>query len=79
MTYEMEEEMSSVCNMGEAIRRKAEAEGRIEGRIEGRVEGESRLGALMAKLFSLNRMDDARRCTTDVEFREKLYKEFQLA
>ncbi|MBQ6400601.1 MAG: PD-(D/E)XK nuclease family transposase [Clostridia bacterium] len=75
MTYEIEEEMSGVCNMGEAIRRKAEA----EGRIEGRVEGESRLGALMAKLFSLNRMDDARRCTTDVEFREKLYKEFQLA
>ena len=71
ITDEMEEEMSGVCNMGEAIRRKAEA--------EGRAEGENRMSILMAKLFSLNRMDDARRCTTDAEFREKLYKEFQLA
>ena len=51
-----------MCNMGEAIRRKAEA----EGMEKGMEKGENRLGALMAKLFSLNRMEDAKRCTTDI-------------
>ena len=64
-----------MCNIGEAIRRK----GREEGREEGRAEGETRLSALMAKLFSLDRFEDAKRCTDDPDYREKLYKEFQLA
>lgn len=53
--------------MGEAIRRKAEA------------EGESRLGALMAKLKELGRIDDAFKAAEDKQYREKLYKEFQMA
>ena len=71
MSDEMEEEMSGVCNMGEAIRRKAEA--------EGMEKGESRLGALMAKLEELGRIDDAFKAAEDKQYREKLYKEFQLA
>ena len=46
---------------------------------EAEVRGENRLGTLISKLFSLNRLDDAKRCATDPEFREKLYREFQLA
>ena len=67
MTYDIEEEMSSMCNMGEAIRRKAEA------------EGENRLGTLIAKLKELGRIDDAFKAAEDKQYREKLYKEFQLA
>lgn len=70
MNDELKEEMSSVCNMGEAIRRKS--------RAEGRAEGETRLSMLMAKLFSQNRLEDAKKCTDDPEYREKLYREFQL-
>ena len=54
-------------------------EGRAEGRAEGREEGENKLNMLMAKLFSLNRLEDAKRCTKDAEYREKLYREFKLA
>ena len=53
MTDEMKEEMSSVCNMGEAIRRKAEAEGMAKGLETGMEKGESRLASLMAKLKEL--------------------------
>ena len=87
MNYELGEEMISVCNMGEAIRRKAEqkgwneghSSGWNEGRNSGWNEGENQLSILMNKLFSLNRIDDAKRCTVDPEYRKKLYKEFQLA
>ena len=50
-----------------------------EAEIRGEARGENRLGTLISKLFSLNRLDDAKRCATDPEFREKLYREFQLA
>ena len=53
-------------------------EGRAEGRAEGRVEGEKRFGALMSRLIASNRLDDAKRCTEDASYREKLYQEFQL-
>ena len=46
---------------------------------EAEARGESRLATLISKLFSLNRIDDAQRCSSDIEFREKLYKEFKLA
>ena len=63
----------------EELRQESEAKGRAEGRAEGREEGENRLNMLMAKLFSLNRLEDAKRCTKDAEYREKLYREFKLA
>ena len=49
-----------------------------EGRAEGRAEGEKRFGALMSRLIASNRLDDAKRCTEDASYREKLYQEFQL-
>ena len=44
-----------------------------------KAEGENKLGTLMAKLFSQNRLEDAKRCSEDAEYREKLYQEFKLA
>ena len=41
MNYELGEEMSSVCNMGEAIRKKAEKKGWNEGHSSGWNEGHS--------------------------------------
>ena len=87
MTEELVKELSAVCNLGEYIARKSKEQGRMEGfaeglaeeRLEGRMEGERLIGTLMDKLFSLGRVDDAKRCTTDVDFRNALYKEFQLA
>ena len=70
MTYELGKEMSSVCNMGEAIRRKAEQ--------KGEEAGETRLGKLMTKLREMGRVDDAFRAAEDKQYREKLYKELQL-
>lgn len=83
----MEEEMSSVCNLGESIARRSRTEGRAlgriegrkEGRKEGRLEGANLLGELMLKLKELGRTEDAFRAASDQEYREKLYKEFQLA
>ncbi len=63
----------------EEIMQKGRAEGRAEGLAEGEAKGERRFGALMTKLMSMNRFDDAKRCAEDAEYREKLYREFQLA
>ena len=49
------------------------------GRQEGEVRGENKLAALMQKLFSLGRIDDAQKASSDEAFRKKLYKEFNLA
>ena len=51
----------------------------IRGEARGKAEGEKTLGALMSRLFSLNRLEDAQRCATDAEYRKQLYKEFNLA
>ncbi|MFV0618804.1 hypothetical protein ACE418_13005 [Megasphaera sp. WILCCON 0056] len=47
-----------------------------EGEAKGRKEGEERLGMLMSLLFKENRYDDANKAAADVDFREKLFKEY---
>ena len=54
----------------------AEAEAR--GKAEGKAEGENKLGKLMSKLFALGRIEDAKRCSEDEKYREKLYTEFNM-
>lgn len=49
---------------------------REEGRIEGLEEGETRLATLLNRLFSDNRMEDAKLVLTDKNLREKLYREY---
>ena len=53
-------------------------EGREEGRTEGREEGEQRLGALMTKLLSLGKTEDAMKASSDSDFRNRLYKQYGL-
>ena len=47
-----------------------------EGRAEGEVIGADKLGRLMTALLSQNRIDDAKKASSDPEYREKLFKEF---
>ena len=47
-------------------------------REEGREEGETRLATLMNRLFSDNRMEDAKLVLTDKDLRESLYKEYEI-
>lgn len=50
--------------------------GRMEGFTEGRTEGENALAALMTKLFSLGRVQDAELAAKDPEARKRFYLEF---
>ena len=49
-----------------------------EAKAEGKAEGENKLGKLMSKLFALGRIEDAKRCSEDEKYREKLYTEFNM-
>lgn len=54
------------------------AKGLAEGRAEGRAEGERRIALLMTKLKELGLVEDAFKAASDPEFRNKLYKEYNL-
>ena len=54
-------------------------EGRAEGREEGRIEGFDLFGSLIHKLISLNRGDDVARVSVDPAYRDRLFREFNLA
>lgn len=51
---------------------------RDDGRQEGRAEGEQRLGALMSKLLSLGKTEEAMKASSDPEYRNQLYKQYNL-
>ena len=53
-------------------------EGRIEGIIEGRVEGEEKLATLMNLLYREHRFEDIGRVASDKQYKEKLYKEYNI-
>ncbi len=67
MTEELKEDVNNMCNYSDAILRM------------GKEEGESLLATLIIKLKELGRTDDVYKAAADKEYREKLYKEFQLA
>ena len=49
---------------------------RVEAR--GEKKGESKLAELMDKLFSVGRLDDAKKAVKDENFRAGLFKEFKI-
>ena len=49
-----------------------------EGERAGIIKGEDMLSTLIQHLLAAERMDDIVRVTTDTQYRQKLYKEFQL-
>ena len=53
-------------------------EGKIEGIIEGRQEGEEKLSNLMNLLYREHRFEDIGRVASDKQYKEKLYKEFNI-
>ena len=63
----------------EHLRQEEREEGREEGRKEGSEECQNKLGLLMIKLRTLGRENDAFEAAADPAYREKLYKEFQMA
>ena len=54
------------------------AEGRASGLAEGLELGEKRISALTQNLLSMKRYDDLERALSDPEYRETLYREFEL-
>lgn len=52
--------------------------GKIEGIIEGRQEGEEKLSNLMNLLYKEHRFEDIGHVASDEEYRQKLYKEFNI-
>ena len=53
-------------------------ESRREGKIEGRQEGEEKLATLMNLLYREHRFEDIGRVASDKQYKEKLYKEFNI-
>ena len=42
-------------------------------------KGETKMGKLMMTLFNLGRAEDAEKAANDSEYRQQLYREFQIA
>ncbi len=49
-----------------------------KGEARGIAKGENKMAALIQNLLALGRNDDMNRCLSDLEFREKLFREFNL-
>ncbi len=62
----------------EAERKFLKNEGREEGLAEGRKQGAERMGSLIRRLIEDNRLSDLERASNDPNYRESLYKEFNL-
>ena len=50
----------------------------LEREREGRKEGEKKLATLMDLLYKANRFEDIGHAASDEEYKEKLYKEFNI-
>lgn len=57
---------------------KGRAEGIVEGEAKGKVKGEQKYASLVKALIALGRTDDIGRSVGDKEFRDSLYKEFNI-
>ena len=57
----------------------ARKEGWAEGMIKGQAEGTNKAMALMARLLSAGRTEDASRAASDEAYRNKLYAEFGMS
>ena len=51
---------------------------RAEGRAEGEKTGESKLAALITKLFAIGRGSDVERAASDEQYRAELFKELHI-
>lgn len=65
-----EEENMKMCKALEELKE--------QGKLEGRLEGESRSFILIQKLFSENKIEEAKRVSEDKAYREEMYKKYGL-
>lgn len=75
---DMREYMTEVQIEKAESRAEGIVEGRAEGIVEGRAEGEDRFATLCTHLIADNRPDDLKRILSDREYREKLFKEYNI-
>ena len=76
----MSDWLTKVINEADAKgKAEGEAKGKAEGEAKGKAEGENKMAALMKKLLSEGRIEDAEKATEDVEFRNSLFQEYQIA
>ena len=61
------------------IRAEGYEEGYEEGFKQGLEEGQNKFGKLIHILLDQGRTEDASRASTDPEYRNQLYREFQIA
>ena len=57
---------------------KGRAEGIVEGEAKGKVKGEQKYASLVKALIACGRTYDIGRSASDKEFRDSLYKEFNI-
>ena len=69
--------MFTFADQVDAMQEALETE-RAEGEARGEARGESKMSALMDRLLSLGRIDDARRAARDEGFRAKLFSELKI-
>ena len=58
--------------------RNGERRGELRGELRGQRQGQEKMGALMAKLLQAGRTEDALRASTDEDYRERLFAEYQM-
>ena len=61
------------------VESEAEKRGEKNGEKRGEKKGEKKLCDLITKLIAANRNDDIAKATSNISFRKKLYKEFQIS
>ncbi len=76
--YGSEGGVNNMCDVLDRVEARGVAIGEARGVAIGEKRGESRLAALMDKLLSLGRVDDARRAAKDEKFRADLFKELNI-
>ena len=68
-----------MSNIFDTIESRAEKAGVEKGMKKGLEKGADRLGSLITKLLSQNRLDDVQKVSVDPAYREKLFKELGIA
>ena len=66
MDDRLEKEVEEMCNLSEGIWR------------DGRRDGEKRMSSLNLRLLKDKRYEDLKRASTDQEYRDKLFRQYQI-
>ena len=77
MTLQMRD-LENIERGKEAGRAEGRAEGLLQGIAKGREEAEQAMTCLMQRLLAENRYNDLQRAVADKNYREALYKEYNL-